>query len=215
MAMADKVHPHPAKFSAPIIALLGELTVRYGIASALDCFGGVGGIHSLPVTTFGIELEPIWAACQSGPVAVGDATRLPIRDNAVHAVITSPVYGNRMSDHHNARDDSKRNTYTHTLGQKLRDGNAGAMKFPGRQYEDLHRRAWSEARRIASRYLIVNCSDFIARGAVVEVCAWHMDEITKLGMTHVETALVETRRNRFGANGGARVDHEKVMVFKK
>lgn len=206
---------HPAKFSAPILQALIVLVQELGISTALDCFAGVGGIHSLPIQTFGIELEDLWARSHDGPVSVGDATRLPVRDNAVDAVITSPVYGNRMSDHHVARDSSRRNTYTHTLGQPLRSGNAGTMRFPGVAYEELHRKAWAEARRVARSYLIVNCSDFIAKGELVRVCDWHMDVISALGMTHAETVLVETRRNRFGANGALRVDHERIMVFRQ
>lgn len=206
---------HPAKFSTAIIQRLDQLISELEIKSALDIFAGVGGIHALPIATFGVELELLWAACQQGPVLVGDATRLPIRDGAVDAVITSPVYGNRMSDHHNARDASRRNTYTHVLGQPLHERNAGTLRFPGKAYEELHRSAWSEARRVAARYLIVNCSDFIARGKQVRVCDWHTDVITASGMTHVRTVLVETPRNRFGANAQLRVDHEQIMVFSK
>ena len=132
---------HPAKFSAPIVEVLKTLVVDLEITSVLDVFSGVGGIHAIPVSTFGVEIEPLWARQQAGPVVVGDATKLPIADNSVDAVITSPVYGNRMSDHHQAKDSSKRNTYTHALGRQLSDRNAGKMKFPSRDYEDLHRMA--------------------------------------------------------------------------
>lgn len=45
---------------------------------------------------------------------VGNALYLPFRDRAFDGIVTSPCYGNRMADHHDARDDSKRNTYTHS-----------------------------------------------------------------------------------------------------
>lgn len=215
MAEGNARRAHPAKFSAAILEHLTALVNELHIESALDIFAGVGGIHALPTSTLGLELEHLWAACHSGPVTVGDATRLPFRDHAVDAVITSPVYGNRMSDHHKARDNSRRNTYTHILGQPLRSGNAGAMRFPGKAYEELHRAAWSEAGRVARRFLIVNCSDFIAKGQTVRVCDWHRDVISASGMTHARTILVETPRNRFGANAALRVDHEQIMVFTK
>lgn len=45
---------------------------------------------------------------------VGDATSLPFPDEAFDAIITSPTYGNRMADHHDARDNSRRLTYRHS-----------------------------------------------------------------------------------------------------
>jgi hypothetical protein len=195
--------------------VLKRLVIEYEISSVLDVFSGVGGIHALPVPTFGVEIEPLWASQHAGPVVVGDATRLPISDNAVDAVITSPVYGNRMSDHHEAKDSSKRNTYTHALGQPLSNRNAGRMKFPSLPYEYLHRLAWAESYRVSKRYVIVNCSDFIAGGKRVEVCDWHKSVIVDLGMDHLGSLRVATRRNKFGANAHLRVDHEEVMVFSK
>lgn len=206
---------HPAKFSTPIVEVLKSLVVDLEITSVLDVFSGVGGIHAIQVPTFGVEIEPLWARQQAGPVVVGDATRLPIADNSVDAVMTSPVYGNRMSDHHQAKDLSRRNTYTHALGRQLSDRNAGKMKFPSRDYEDLHRMAWTEACRVSKRYLIVNCSDFIAKGNQVRVCDWHKSAITAIGMKHLGSMRVATRRNKFGANAHLRVDHEEVMVFSK
>lgn len=45
---------------------------------------------------------------------IGDATRLPFDNRMFDAVITSPTYGNRMADHHDAQDGSKRITYRHS-----------------------------------------------------------------------------------------------------
>ena len=45
---------------------------------------------------------------------IGDATALPFADWTFDAVITSPTYGNRMADHHNAQDGSRRVSYRHS-----------------------------------------------------------------------------------------------------
>ena len=47
-------------------------------------------------------------------VTTGDARRLHYLDATFDAICTSPTYGNRMADHHNARDSSPRLTPTAT-----------------------------------------------------------------------------------------------------
>jgi hypothetical protein len=96
---------HPAKFST---AVLEAMDPWLDGCCVLDPFAGVGGIHSLckPARTVGVELEPEWAACHPRTV-VGDATRLPFPDNTFDAVATSPAYGNRMADHHEATERCK------------------------------------------------------------------------------------------------------------
>lgn len=73
-----------------------------------DIFAGLGRIHDLPnhvgAETVGIEIEPEWARHRRRTL-VGDATDLPREWSGLFdAVCTSPVYGSRMSDHHDAKD---------------------------------------------------------------------------------------------------------------
>jgi hypothetical protein len=106
---------HPAVFPDEIIELAREAIDipdhGYPI-KVLDPFAGVGGVHKLVrfpyVQTTGVELMPRWAAQNPGTM-VGDATRLPA-DWTAHfdAVFTSPCYGNRMADHHEANDKCSR-----------------------------------------------------------------------------------------------------------
>lgn len=74
----------------------------------LDNFAGIGRVHDLAdvldVQTVGIEIEPEWAQRRARTL-VGDATALPVEwSNLFDCVATSCVYGNRMSDHHDAKD---------------------------------------------------------------------------------------------------------------
>lgn len=110
--MAELLSDHPAKFNRGVLRLV-EMHVRCEArrlnrqVHVLDPFAGVGRIHDLPkriAKTVGVELEPEWASCRSG-TRRGDATKLPPRwTGRFDVVATSPCYGNRMADSHEARD---------------------------------------------------------------------------------------------------------------
>lgn len=94
----------------------------------LDPFAGVGGIHQLAdptskglgilhaqgritasryVRTTGVELEPAWAAAHPDTI-VGNVLHLSaIAVEPFDALVTSPCYGNRMADAHEAKDLAK------------------------------------------------------------------------------------------------------------
>ena len=87
-----------------LVELLGEppLTI-------LDPYAGVGRIHELRecgFVTVGGELESEWAAASEFTI-VADALHFPAEDGSFDAVVTSPVWSNRMSDHHDAQERCK------------------------------------------------------------------------------------------------------------
>lgn len=105
---------HPSPYPKYILAEITKI-LRYEQRRAkldrplvvLDPMAGIGRIHDLDAriaVTFGVEIEPEWAIQRTG-TTVGDATNLPASwaDN-FDAIVVSPVYGNRMSDHHEAKD---------------------------------------------------------------------------------------------------------------
>ena len=59
----------------------------------------------------------------------GDSGQMHYPDVTFDAICTSPTYGNRMADHHEARDGSPRDTYRHVLGRPLTPGNSGALHW--------------------------------------------------------------------------------------
>lgn len=160
-------HPvHPAKFSQPILDSLQALLIaeqrRLGRPiRVLDPLAGVGRVHTLArdgrVETYGIEIEPEWAACHdrtactdslawmgSAALPPGDTgsivPNLWRHDPAIPTIVgrfdviaCSPPYGNRLADSHNAKDDSTRHSYTHDLGRALTPGNSGNMPW-GHRY---------------------------------------------------------------------------------
>ena len=81
-----------------------------GPAKILDPFAGTGKItrlHAwLPKAEFyGYEIEPEWAeqARAAGcACTTGDSRQMHYPDAMFDAICTSPTYGNRMADHHEA-----------------------------------------------------------------------------------------------------------------
>src|SRR3990167_7947475 len=156
--MTDTPPKHPAKFGDAVLDAAVQLLYRVhapgaktdgGPMTILDPFAGVGKVHRLRdygFLTIGVEIEPEWAD-QSPHTVVGDALDLPWPNAHFDAICTSPSYGNRMADHHDAKDGSPRHTYRHYLGRPLSPHNSGAMQW-GREYRAFHRRAWAEAARV-------------------------------------------------------------------
>ncbi|RIK33827.1 MAG: hypothetical protein DCC52_02225, partial [Chloroflexi bacterium] len=145
-----------------------------------------------------------------------NALDLPFASETFDAVVTSPTYGNRMADHHRARDASRRNTYFHAFGGAMHADNTGLLQW-GAAYRERHTQAWSEAARVLKRggVFLLNVSDHIRDGRRVNVAKWHLDTVRGMGLTLCACHAVPTPRNRYGANGAARCQVEYVFVFAK
>lgn len=236
---------HPAKFSERIVEVLQDFcgselaATRKRSLTVLDPFAGVGLVHKLGVEpevlmspggqkvvrpyirTVGVELEPEWAEMHPRTV-VGDATELPFDDQTFDAVVTSPTYGNRMADHHDARDGSVRHTYKHTLGRDLHPNNSGQMQW-GSAYRELHAEAWAEVWRVLKEPrpgepgtpVWINVSNHIRRGVEVPVAEWHLQHFLGLGAIFGGAKEVRTLRQRHGANRDLRVAREWIFEFRK
>jgi tRNA G10 N-methylase Trm11 len=180
---------HPARFSDAALETLAGL-VPVG-AILLDPFAGTGRIHELAgVHTVGVELEPEWAGIHSCTL-VGDALALPFAANTFDAIATSPSYGNRLADHHEARDGSTRRSYRQDLGRPLHPNNSGAEQW-GPRYRTMLERSWREAIRVlrpGGTFLLV-ISDHVRAGKVQRVTEWH------LGTLQVAPTLTRAWRAR-------------------
>lgn len=211
---------HPAKFSAPILDELRLLTADVkGVL--LDPFAGTGKIHQLErrgMKTVGIELEPEWAV-HDPRTLVGNSLHMPFPDRSIDAVATSPCYGNRMADHHNAQDGSRRNTYTHALGRELTEDNAGAMQF-GPEYKHLHLGVYMEMWRVLKGKrkqpnVFINMSNHIRGGNEIDVTGWHVAALEVVGYVIEDVRTIETIRLREGENHHLRCPHESIIVARK
>lgn len=202
---------HPARYSRAVLPVLERWLPTDALV--LDPFAGTGErARELPgVQWVRIELEPEWA-----DMIVGNALALPFRDRAFQAIATSPVYGNRMSDHHEARDASTRMTYRHKLGRPLHADNAGQLQW-GPAYRAFHCCAWAECLRVLAPggWMLVNVSDHIRGGERQMVVDWHRETLQALGLMLWAHEHVPTPRMKNGANSELRVEDESVLVFRR
>jgi tRNA G10 N-methylase Trm11 len=217
------VTAHPAVYSDELMPIFQQIVDIFRQSEeaeypmVLDPFAGTGKIHELVhCTTWGVEIEPEWAEMHSMTI-LGDATNLASywRD-LFDIVITSPTYANRMADHHDAKDGSKRITYRHKLGRPLNPRNTGGMQW-GEEYMQMHRLAWNEAWRVLrpGGWFVLNVRDHIRKGERVPVCDWHVLTLKSIGFELRNSQEVKTKGMRFGANRDLRLDHEMVYTFVK
>lgn len=206
---------HPAVFSADILAVCADLL--HGRPRVLDPFAGTGKVHQLQPEheTVGVELEPEWATLHPDTV-VGSALALPFDPASFDAICTSPTYGNRLADHHDASDPEARRSYTHDLGRPLHPDNSGAMQW-GREYRRFHRDAWREAVRVlrpGGRF-VLNIKDHVRSGRWQDVAGWHVAELVRLGLIVVAIRPVPTRGQPLGVTGEVRAGAELVIGLDK
>lgn len=208
------VAKHPARYSPSILEVLHRW-IEPG-QRVLDPFAGTGLIHTLThAETWGVELEPEWATLHPRTIQ-GNALALPFADESFDVVATSPTYGNRMADHHEAKDDSRRITYRHVLGRALHPENSGQLQW-GAAYRSFHERAWLEVWRVLrpGGAFILNVKDHIRKREVVSVCDWHLEACARIGFTVARLSRPEVSGMRFGENAEARIESELVAMLRK
>ena len=205
---------HPAKFSTGLLPLFADLLDGY--SRVLDPFAGTGRIHMLedlgPFETVGIELEPEWADMHERTL-LGNALDLPFDDGHFDGVCTSPTYGNRLADHHEAKDGSIRHSYRHTLGRPLSSDNSGQMQW-GPKYRDFHEAAWAEVHRVlrpGGRF-VLNLKDHIRKKQMAPVTGWHVTYLTQtLGFQLLNVLGMSAPTLRQGANVKVRAGNAEVV----
>ena len=223
---------HPAKYTDSFIpifaAYLNERNendeLKY--SRVLDPFGGTGKIGE--IADYGYqgliccsEIEREWAEISAANPKVhftscGDSSDMEwAEDNVFSAICTSPVYGNRISDHFRAKDNSQRITYRSYLGHDLHQRNAGRMNW-GHKYRQIHRDVYNECVRVLrpDGRFILNISDHVRKGKIVPVSMWHRAMLETFGFVLKNKIMIETPRHRFGSNASVRVDYENIMIFK-
>lgn len=220
---ADKRRPdkpkHPAVFSDKILATIAE---HVGPAEiVLDPFAGTGRIHELAsdtTRTIGVEIEPDWPGAHPDNIQ-GNALDLLaiVEPESVDAIATSPTYGNRMADSHNAKDDSVRLTYTHTIGHDLDPDNSGAMQW-GDTYRSFHEAAWHQSVAVLKPggTFTLNIKNHIRGGEIQRVAEWHINILMRSqGLEMVALDVIPTKGVDAGANSDKRTGFELVITFRK
>jgi hypothetical protein len=247
--------PHPAKYSRRVLDALqvildGELVGRPRSAERLlvvDPFAGTGLIHTLAsesIRTIGVELEAEWAE-QHDSTIVGSALELVHLFGErggfpydVDVIATSPCFGNRMADSHDAKDVcnvcigsgvsvddaggaavvcekcdgdglSPRNTYRAKLGRAPSEGSAAVLQW-GRAYREFHREFVRQCIEVLppGGLLAVNMKNHIRDGRVMQVVVWWLAMMLAFEVDLDSVVRLDSAGNRFGSNGAARVDSE-------
>ena len=218
---------HPAVYSDPLLPIFAKALLRHaegaGVITVLDPFAGIGRIHELMrrlpdgemFETYGLEIEPGWAACHPR-TKCGDV--LEIRRHyrrRFDAIVTSPTYGNRFADHHNAVDPESRRSYRHDYEEPLHWNNSGVLHW-GPEYREFHEDAWLQVNSVlrSGGLFLLNCKNHIRGGVEQKVCQWHLKTLRALGLERIQTINASTRGMQAGANRDLRCP-EYVYVLRK
>lgn len=206
---------HPAKYTDSLLPVFAGML--NGSERVLDPFGGTGKIFNLlnvhpNLNISAVEIEPEWTRLDKRMIC-GDALRLPFQDNTFDACLTSPCYGNRLSDKF-LDDGTRRITYANSLGRNVSQRSSASLQW-GREYREFHVKAWTEVRRVLklNGYFILNIKNHIRGGKEQYVTEWHIGELFAMGFSVDGWERVPTPSMRFGQNHKARIEYESVIKF--
>lgn len=193
---------HPAKWSQPVLDLLAEYVAAEAELQdrrlrVLDPFAGVGRLRlatalgqAATYSVEGVELQPEWG--DEGTLQ-GDATDLPAEWSGRYDVLaTSPCYGNRMADHHQAADRCKT-----CDGQGCEEGCGQCDMSPSTAGPDAHRQcrtckgqglSW---RNTYAHSLRRQGGDVVPGSAAVEQWGWRYRDLHQSFIVEAMRVVVE------------------------
>jgi hypothetical protein len=214
---------HPAKFSRALVDVFVDVLAPMDVQRICDPFAGTGRVHEvadmLGVDSIGVEIETKWAAMHDRTMCA-DSTVVDFDElGPFDCIVTSPTYGNRMADKHDARDDSDRATYKHRLGSELTDGNTGGMQWTDPTYKATHEAVWRRFVDVlpVGGVFVLNVKDHVRDGQRQRVSAWHLSCLIDCGMRLVDDASISSAglAGSAGSNAGQRFGIEHVYVMQK
>lgn len=234
------MQPHPAPFSQPILDRLRELLAGEGKVRVLDPFAGTGRVlAALPPGSKATLIEIEQAFVDEGHTWIAaNRSAFPGVDYLFHCadssswlgrtrktfthIITSPTYGNRMSDGYRSKPGTQCRSYAQSKGGALHPRNTGAYKLDSDAYSEINYDVMLAAveRLVLGGKVMLNVSDFYrtpTKGAPPQrqpVGADWVNLMTACGAFLRSVEPVYTRRFTRGENRH-RVPYEYIMIFEK
>lgn len=227
---------HPARFSVRHIQEIAKIIHEFGLrgSTTIDPCAGTGerivtlnhDPHNCDLKLTLVEIGEHWSRLTPEEKNVRaynlDSTFLPFKSETFDLVITSPVYGNRMSDCHFPSDDdtSKRNTYTHCTmeynGSVLTSRNAGRHQF-GEKYKQIQMHIWLEMLRLLKPggFFLLNTKSFWRKDQLVSVTDWHTQFLVCLGFDVVHQRTMAADGLREGENHEVREEVEDFTLLRR
>lgn len=220
---ARKEVDHPAKFTSnQIEQIASAIAEEFGDDKAikiLDPYAGVGKVYELQEYGHfvqGIEIELEWARQHPNTVC-DDSHRWMslVYRNSFHAVVTSYVFPNRMTDHHNAKDGSKRHSYKHYLGRDPSKGSSATLGW-GKKWRQFHREGFRLMSRVVKKngLIIIDSKNCYKKGELVMVNEWTIRTLAKMGFPLLQVRPVFTRGLTHGKNYEDRTDRHLIIVVR-
>lgn len=214
---------HPAKFTEDQIDnIAGALEEEFNgkKVKVLDPYAGVGRIFDLNVH-FGhkvtaVEIEPEWAMQHDQTICADSHAWMAGSKNLFDAIATSFVFPNRMTDHHNAKDDSKRHTYKHYLKRDPSPESSATLGW-GRKWRDFHRQGFRHMQQIVkpNGLIILDSKNHFTDSGATEhrVNEWCIRYLIGLGMSLLQVRPVFAQGLRHGTNYNERSDRHLIIVM--
>lgn len=227
----DPAATHKAQFSADLIGLLTVLLeqdpmpIHDPFAGPGVRLGGLATKMSLPFTGTDIECSFI----VDPRVRCGDATDISTYPTEPYTIITSPAFGNGVSDGFQPRDSSTRNTYTSWIGElegeirHLHPNNQGRWGYRGRgpksnaraeywRIADEAVRCWRDT---PCQRVLINVKDWASGGVVEPFTDDWATLLEKHGFIVGRRHTVDTRGLPSGSNHEIRVEHDVVIEVRR
>lgn len=199
-----------------------------GVKHVHDCFAGpavkLGALCTrLGITFTGTELERGFLV--DPRVTHGDATDITTYPAEPYTIVTSPAYGNGVSDGFMPRDTSTRNTYTSWIARlegtlrRLHPNNQGQWGYRGRGAKSKARdEYWRVAREVVANWastpcerVLLNVKDWSAGGVIEPFTDEWTSLLEKFGFAVVRRHVVETKGLPSGRNHKIRVEQDVVI----
>lgn len=218
--MPETTGKHPAPFTDSIIAKLGGL-IRAEVPAGHvihDPFGGdgvrLGALCDRTDYAFSATDLEHWRDSDRR-VRLGDATHAGTYPTVPFAVVTSPTYNNGVNDHFLPADTSRRLTYRVAAGHALHENNTG--RYSGRGSKSGEAAYWRLSREVVKHWpdiALVNVKDSTRAGLAYPLVILWRKLMVEHGYT-VRPFRVRTPGWRYGANRGARVEFEVILVCRR